>query len=147
MKFKTTLFLVGKNTGIDVPDEVVAALGGGKKPAVTVSIGDYSYRSTIAVMGGKNLISFSAERRAETGLKGGEEIEVELELDTAPREVVVPEDLAIALAAEPAAKAFFESLSYSNKRAHVLSVEDARTPETRAKRVDKAMATLREGKK
>ena len=98
-------------------------------------------------MGGKNLIYFNADRRAETGLEGGEEIEVELELDTAPREVVVPEDLATALAAEPAAKAFFESLSYSNKRVHVLSVEDAKTPETRARRVDKAMALLREGRK
>ena len=147
MKFKTTLVLVGKNTGIDVPAEVVEALGGGRKPAVTVRIGGYSYRSTIAVMGGKNLISFSADRRAETGLEGGEEIEVELELDTAPREVVVPGDLATALAAEPAAKAFFESLSYSNKRVHVLSVEDAKTPETRARRVDKAMSLLREGRK
>lgn len=147
MKFETTLFQIGNNTGIDVPTEVVEALGGGKKPAVVVTIGSYSYRSTIAVMGGRNLISFSAERRAETGLKGGETIEVELELDTAPREVTVPDDLAAALAGEPAAKAFFESLSYSNQLRHVLSVTDAKTPETRQKRIAKAIDMLRAGQK
>lgn len=147
MKFETTLFQIGNNTGIDVPTEVVEALGGGKKPSVVVTVGSYTYRSTIAVMGGRNLISFSAERRAETGLKGGETIEVELELDTAPREVTVPDDLAAALAGEPAAKAFFESLSYSNQLRHVLSVNDAKTPETRQKRIAKAMDMLRAGKK
>lgn len=147
MKFTTTLFQIGNNTGIDVPTAVVEALGNGKKPAVVVTIGSYSYRSTIAVMGGKNLIAFSADRRAETGLKGGEEIEVDLEIDNAPREVVVPDDLASALAAEPDAKAFFETLSYSNKLKHALAVSDAKTPETRTKRVEKAMEMLRSGKK
>lgn len=147
MKFKTTMFQTGNNTGIEVPAEVVEQLGGGKKPAVTVRIGDYNYRSTVASMGGRYLIAFSADRRAETGIKGGDAIEVELELDTKPREVEVPAGLAAALAAEPAAKTFFESLSYSNQLKHVLSINDAKTDETRQKRIEKAMEMLRAGKK
>jgi hypothetical protein len=147
MKFSTTILQSGNNTGIVVPGEVVEGLGGGKKPAVTVIVGSYSYRSSIAVMGGKFLIPLSAERRAESGIKGGDAVEVELTLDTQPREVVVPEDLSLALAGDAAAKAFFETLSYSNKLRHVLSVTDAKTPETRRKRIDKAMGMLRSGKK
>jgi antitoxin component of MazEF toxin-antitoxin module len=147
MKFSTTILQTGNNTGIEVPPEVVEALGGGKKPAVSVTIEGFGYRSSIAVMGGKFLIPLSAERRAESGIKGGDAVEVELELDTQPREVVVPEDLSVALAGDALAKAFFETLSYSNKLRHVLSVTDAKTPETRRKRIDKAMDMLRSGKK
>lgn len=147
MKFKTNILLSGNNTGIEVPPEVVEGLGGGKKPAVIVSVGSYSYRSSIAVMGGKFLIPLSSERRAESGLKGGDPVEVDLQLDTAPREVTIPEDLSAAVADDAAAKAFFETLSYSNKLKHALSVADAKTPETRAKRVEKAMEMLRSGKK
>jgi hypothetical protein len=147
MKFSTTILQSGNNTGIVVPPAVVDGLGGGKKPAVTVTIGSYSYRSSVAVMGGQFLIPLSAERRAESGIKGGDAVEVELTLDTEPREVVVPEDLSVALAGDAAAKAFFETLSYSNKLRHVLSITDAKTPETRQKRIDKAMDMLRSGKK
>ena len=147
MQYDTTILQIGNNTGIEVPPSVIEALGGGKKPAVIVTIGSFSYRSSVAVMGGKYLISLSAERRAASGLKGGDLIQVELQLDTAPREVTVPDDLAAALAAEPEAKAFFESLSYSNQSRHVLSITDAKTPETRQRRVDKAIEMLRAGKK
>jgi hypothetical protein len=147
VKFNTTLLQTGNNTGIDVPAEVVAALGSGKKPAVMVRIGSYSYRSTIAVMGGRNLIAFSADRRKETGLKGGDAIEVELELDTAPRQVLVPDDLAAELAAAPGAKASFDELSYSNQLRHVLSVTEAKTADTRQKRIANVLAALGEHKK
>ena len=147
MKFKTNVFQMGNNTGIEVPTEVIEGLGGGKKPAVVVTIGSFSYRSTVAVMGGKFLISLSAERRAESGLKGGDPIEVDLQLDTTPREVNVPEDLAAALAEDAAAKTFFETLSFSNKNKHVVSITDAKTPETRQKRIAKAMEMLRAGQK
>lgn len=147
MMFRTTILQSGNNTGIEVPAEVVEALGGGKKPAVVVTIGSYSYRSSVAVMGGKFLIPLSAERRAESGIKGGDEVQVDLALDTQPREVTVPEDLSVALAGDAAAKAFFETLSYSNKLRHVLSITDAKTPETRRKRIDKAIELLRAGKK
>ena len=130
-----------------MPPEVVEGLGGGKKPAVAVTIGGFSYRSSIAVMGGKFLIPLSAERRTESGIKGGDAVEVELALDTTPREVTAPDDLAAALAGDAAAKAFFETLSYSNKLRHVLSVTDAKTPETRQRRIDKVLEMMRAGKK
>ena len=147
MKFKTTILQTGNNTGIEVPPETVEGLGGGKKPAVLVTIGGYSYRSTIAVMGGKFLIPLSSERRAESGIKGGDPVEVQLTLDDTPREVVVPEDLTAALAGDPVAKAFFGKLSYSNQLRHVLSITDAKTAETRQRRIDKALEMLRAGKK
>lgn len=147
MKFKTTILQTGNNTGIEVPPEVVEGLGGGKKPAVAVTVSGYSYRSSIAVMGGKFLIPLSAERRAESGIKGGDAVEVELALDDKPREVTVPDDLAAALAGDAAAKTFFETLSYSNRLRHVLSVTDAKTPETRQRRIDKVLEMMRAGKK
>lgn len=147
MTFTTDIFLDGNNTGIAVPQDVVDALGGGRRPAVIVTIGSFSYRSTITPMGGQNLIPLSAARRAESGLKGGDRIEVTLALDTTPRVVDIPPALAASLEAEPEAKAFFESLSYSNQLKHALSIADAKTDETRERRVEKAMQMLREGKK
>ena len=147
MKFETRIFQSGNNTGIEVPAEVVEGLGGGKKPAVAVTVSGYSYRSSIAVMGGKFLIPLSAERRAESGIKGGDAVEVALALDDKPREVTVPDDLAAALAGDAAAKTFFETLSYSNRLRHVLSVTDAKTPETRQRRIDKVLEMMRAGKK
>jgi hypothetical protein len=147
MRFRTTIQQTGKNTtGIPVPDDVVAALGSGKRPAVTVTVNGYSYRSTVASMGGVSMVSLSAEHRAGAGVAGGDEVEVDLELDTAPREVTVPDDLAAALDAEPAARATFDGLSYSNKSWHVLQVTGAKTDETRQRRVAKSVETLRQGR-
>jgi len=143
MKFTTTILQMGNNTGIEIPPDVVEGLGGGKKPAVVVTIGSYSYRSSVAVMGGRFLIPLSAERRAESGIGGGDAVAVDLVLDDKPREVTLPQDLGVALAGDVAAKEFFETLSYSNKLRHVLSVTGAKTPETRQRRIDKAMAMLR----
>jgi len=143
MKFRTTILLNGKTaTGLEVPPELVDALGAGKKPAVTVTIGGYSYRSTVAVMGGKFMLPFSAEHRAATGLGGGDEVEVSLELDTAPRELVVPDDFAAALDAAPQARTAFDALSYSNRRRYVLSIDEAKTSETRQRRIEKSVITL-----
>jgi antitoxin component of MazEF toxin-antitoxin module len=147
MRFTTTIFLDGNNTGIEVPPDLVEQLGGGKRPAVQVTVAGFTYRSTVAPMGGKFLIPLSAARRQEAGVKGGDKVEVELVLDTAPREVELPADLAAALAAEPNAKAFFDTLSYSNKLRHVLSITDAKTEATRQKRVAKVMEMLIAGKK
>lgn len=144
-RFRTVILAAGKTaTGIVVPDEVVESLGTGKRPPVRVTVGGHTYRSTIAVMGGRNLISLSAENRAKAGVAAGDEVEVELELDTAPRELVVPDDFAAALAAEPAARKFFDGLSFSNRQWHVLSVEGAKTPETRSRRIEKSVGMLRE---
>jgi antitoxin component of MazEF toxin-antitoxin module len=143
IEFRTTIQRAGKNaTGIQVPDEVVLALGAGRRPAVHVTLGSYAYRSTIASMGGRFMIPVSAEVRAAAGVEGGDEVVVALALDTEPRVVEVPADLAAALVAAPAAQAAFERLSYSHRRAHVLAIEGAKAAETRARRVAKVVADL-----
>jgi antitoxin component of MazEF toxin-antitoxin module len=147
MRFRTTIVQSGKNTtGIQVPDEVMEALAAGKRPAVKVTVDGYSYRSTVASMGGAAMISLSAEHRAGAGVAGGDEVEVDLELDTAPRQVDVPPDLAAALDAEPAARHTFDGLSYSNKSWHVLQVTGAKTDETRQRRIARSVETLKQGR-
>jgi hypothetical protein len=144
MRFRTTVELGGKTaTGLRVPPDVVAALGSGKKPAVTVTIGGHTYRSTIAVMGGAFMIPLSAENRTAASVAAGDEVEVQVELDTAPRVIEPPADFAMALDAEPAARKAFNSLSYSHQRRWVMSIDDAKTPETRQRRIDKAITELR----
>ena len=147
MRFRTTILQGGRTaTGIQVPDEVVEALGSGKRPAVKVTINGYTYRSTVAVMGGVYMVGVNAENRAGAGVAGGDEVDVELELDTAPREVTVPADFAAALDAEPNARRTFDSLSYSNKSWHVLQVAGAKTDQTRQRRIAKSVDILKEGR-
>ncbi len=146
MRFETTLLLLGNNTGIDVPAEVIEQLGAGKRPPVNVTIfdtpaGDYSYRSSIAPMAGRFLISFSSDKRAATGLTGGETISVELTHDTAPRTVDLPDDLATALA-EAGVRPAFDALAPSAQKAHVTNVDGAKAEETRARRVAAIVAKL-----
>jgi hypothetical protein len=145
--FDTTLSSFGTNTGIVVPDDVIAALGGGHRPPVVVTVNGHEFRSTVAVMKGQHLISFSAALRKQTGLSGGDPIRVTLAVADAPREVVVPDDLASALAAEPGCAEFFAALSNSLQRYHVDQVTGTSNPDTRARRVEKALALFREGKK
>lgn len=148
MKFRTTILQGGKTTtGIEVPPEIVEALGQGRKPPVRVTINGSTYRSSIAVMGGRFMVGVSAENRAVTGVKGGDEVEVDIELDTEKREVKTLPDFVAALDQDPDAKRFFDSLSYSHKLRHVLAIDSAKTPETRQRRIDKAIEMLREGKK
>ncbi len=147
MKFHATIEQSGKTaTGIRIPDEVVAALGSGKRPAVRVTINGFTYRSTVAVFGGVSFVGVSAENRAGSGVAGGDEVDVDIELDTDPREVVVPADFAAALDAEPIARETFEGLSYSNRSWHVLSINGAKTDETRQRRIGKSVEMLREGR-
>lgn len=147
MEFRATLELGGKTaTGIRVPAEVVAALGPSKKPAVRVTINGYTYRSSVASMGGAFMLPVSAEVRQNACISAGEEVAVEIELDTEPREVHVPPDFAEALDRDDDARRFFDGLSYSNKLRHVLSIEGAKTAETRQRRIDKALDMLRAGR-
>ena len=145
MRFETTMFLSGNNTGIEVPPEVVESFGAGKRPPVVVTVNGYEYRSTIAPMGGLFLIPFSSDKRAATGIRGGDPIVVDLELDTAPRTVDVPDDLAIALDATPGAREAWERLSPSHKKAHVTAIEGAKAAETRQRRIAKAIEALTGG--
>jgi hypothetical protein len=146
MRFRTTILQSGKTaTGIRIPDEVVEALGAGKRPKVRVTIRGYTYRSSIAVMGRDYMVGVNADNRAGAGVSGGDEVDVDIELDTAPREIAVPPDFAVALDAAPDARRTFNGLSYSNKSWHVLQIVGARTDETRRRRIAKSVATLREG--
>lgn len=148
MRFQATLLPAGKTaTGIEIPAEVVDALGAGKKPPVRVTLGGYSYRSTIASRGDRFLVGVSAEHREGAGVAAGDVLDADLELDSEPREVSVPADLAAALEGDRKASEFFESLSYSQKKWYVLPIEQAKSPETRERRVAKAIAMLREGRK
>jgi hypothetical protein len=143
MRFSTTVELGGKTaTGMAVPPEVVESLGAGRKPAVRVTVGGHTYRSTIATMGGRFLLPLSAENRTAAGVAAGDRVEVHVELDDAPRVVEVPADLAAALDAEPSARRRFDALSYSHQRRHVLAVEGAKAEATRQRRVSAAVATL-----
>ncbi len=143
--FRTTLWSAGgNNVGIVVPEDVVTAFGRGKRVPVVVTIdGDYQYRNTIASMGGQFLISFNAETRKITGRGAGDEVEVRLDVDDAPRTVDVPDDLAAELAQDEAAKAAWDGLSFSRQRAHAESITGAKAADTRARRVAKVLADLR----
>jgi hypothetical protein len=146
MKFHTTILKTGGNTtGIVVPDDLVEALGGGKRPKVRATINGHAWRTSIAAMGGQFWLGVSAEVRAAAGVAGEDAVDVELEVDAAPREVEVPADFAAALAANPMEQARFEKLSYSHQRRHVLAIEAAKAPETRARRIEGALKILRDG--
>jgi Bacteriocin-protection, YdeI or OmpD-Associated/Domain of unknown function (DUF1905) len=136
------MFQDGNNTGIEVPSDVVAALGAGKRPPVVVNVNGYEYRSTVAPMGGKYLLPFSADRRKESGIQGGDAIDVELTLDSAPRTVEVPDDLRSALDASASAAAAWDKLSYTYRKEHVRSVLDAKKAETRTRRITAVVAKL-----
>jgi hypothetical protein len=147
MRFHTTILQGDKTaTGIRVPDEIVAALGTSKRPAVRVTINGYTYRSSVAVVSGVFMVGVSAEVRKGAGVAGGDEVDVDIELDTEPREVTVPPDFAAALDRDAEARRCFDRLSYSHKRRHLLAIEDAKTAETRQRRIDKVIAMLREGR-
>lgn len=147
MRFRATIEQGDKTaTGIEVPAEVVANLGSSKHPKVRVTIKGYTYRSSVASMGGRFMLGVSAKVREGAGVAGGDKVDVDIELDTEPREVVVPPDLAAALKGDANAKRVFDALSYSKKQRFVLPIEDAKTGETRQRRIDKAIEALREGR-
>ena len=142
MKVTVTILQMGNNAGIEVPPHVPAELGGGRNPLVRVTLNGFTYASKIATMGGKLLIPVSAEVRAKAGVKGGETHEIELVLDDVPRVVEPPADLAAALAVNPAARVAWEALAPGRKKAHVTAIEGAKAADTRARRVEKAIAEL-----
>jgi hypothetical protein len=146
-QFETTLAVSGNNTGIVVPDGVIDRLGAGKRPPVVIDVNGYEYQSTVAVMGGRYLIGFSAAHRAASGLAGGDPVRVILRLADSPRIVEMPADFLAALHADEAAHSFFDALPNSLQRYHVDNVNAAKTPETRHRRIDKAVTLFRQGKR
>lgn len=147
MRFRTEILSNGKTAaGIEIPLDVLDALGTSRKPAVKVSLNGYTYRSSVATVNGAYMVGVSTDVRTAAGVAAGQVVDVDIELDTEPRVVVVPADLAEAFDAEPEALRFFETLSYSNKRRVVMPIDDAKTLETRQRRIEKSVASLREGR-
>lgn len=147
MRFHSIIQLGGKTaTGIPVPADVVVSLGPSKRPKVHVTINGYTYRSSIASMGGEFMLPVSEEVRKNAGVAAGDAVDVDIELDTEPREVTVPPDFRDALDRDADTGRFFDGLSYSNKLRFVLSIEEAKTAETRQRRIAKAVSILREGR-
>ncbi|HEY8818913.1 MAG TPA: YdeI/OmpD-associated family protein [Candidatus Limnocylindrales bacterium] len=147
MHFRTTILQAGKTaTGIEVPEAIVTALGSGKRAKVLVTINGFTYRNSVAPMGGVYMVGVSDDVRRAAGVAGGDVVDVDIELDTTPREVDVPADLAAALDAEPDARRTFDGLSYSNKSWHTSQIAGAKTDETRQRRLAKSIEALREGR-
>lgn len=144
-KFRTTL-VRGKGTtmGMIVPEEIVAALGESKKPKVKVTINGYTYRSSVAVMGGQFMVGIANEHRKPAKVEDGGTVDVTLELDTEKREVAVPPELAAALSKNKAAKAAWDKLSYSHQRQHAEPIAAAKADDTKARRVAKTIEMLSE---
>jgi Domain of unknown function (DUF1905)/Bacteriocin-protection, YdeI or OmpD-Associated len=144
MKFRAHVEPPEPMRGLEVPQEVVQALGAGKRPAVTFTINGHSWRSRIAIMRGRHLLGLSNANRQAAGVVTGDEVEVEVESDPEPRIVAEPADLARALDADPLARAACDRLPYGLKLQHVRAVESAKKPETRRRRIEKAIAVLRD---
>jgi hypothetical protein len=147
MRFRTTILSGGGTTaGIQVPIEVLDALGPSRKPPVRVTINGHSYRSSVATVSGAYMVGVTNEFRNESGLAAGDEVDVDIELDTEKREVTVPPDLAAALEGDAEARRFFDGLSYSKKRSIVEPIAAAKAPETRQRRIERSIERLHEGK-
>jgi Bacteriocin-protection, YdeI or OmpD-Associated/Domain of unknown function (DUF1905) len=144
MKFRARVEPPQPMRGLEVPQEVVEALGGGKRPAVIITINGHSWRSRVAIMRGRYLIGLSNANRQAAGVVTGDEVEVEVEFDPEPRVVAEPADFARALDADPDARAAYDRLPYGLKRQQVRAIENAKQPETRVRRIEKAIAVLRD---
>jgi hypothetical protein len=134
----TTIILQHKEggpTGIELPPEIIEAFGAGKKPPVKITLKGYTYRTTVATMGGKFMMSLSKENREAAGVKGGEKLSVTVELDTEPRTYEVPDALAKALAKKKGARAAFDALSPSKRKEFARQVNEAKAQETRDRRI------------
>ena len=146
MKFRGIVELHRKTaTGISVPEDVITSLGGGKRPKVRIIINGFTYRTSVGSMSGQLLLPVSAQVREGAAIAAGDEVDVDIELDTEPREVNVPADLAAALDHEPDARRAFDGMPYSHRLRYVTVIEDAKTPETRQRRIAKTISSLREG--
>ena len=148
MEFRTVL---GKDPNggeialVEVPGDVKAVFGKARPPVVA-TIGTYAFRTTIAVYGGKSYVGIRRSHREAGKLAPGQRVRVVIELDEAPRTVTPPKELAAAMKKDAKARAAWEALSFTHKREHAEAIEDAKKPETRARRVEKAIAMLKKKK-
>jgi hypothetical protein len=144
MKFRSYVEPPEPMRGLEIPPEIAEALGAGKRPAVTITINGHSWKSRVAIMRGRYLLGLSNANRQAASVVTGDEVEVEVEIDAEPRIVAEPADFARALDADPAARAAYDHLSYGHQREHVRATEGAKKPQTRARRIEKALAMLRD---
>jgi hypothetical protein len=147
MRFRAKILQSGKTAaGIEVPAKVVAALGSSKRPPVRATINGFTYRSSVASMGGKFMLGVPPEFREGAGVAAGDMVDIDLEIDSEPREVSVPVDFAAALERDARAKKTYEALSYSNKRRLLTPIDEIKSAETRERRIAKTVAMLSEGR-
>lgn len=144
VKYNTTIVRRGNTTGIQVPEDILEQLNGGKKPLVKVTLNGYTYRSAVGKMDGEFMISLSAENRTNANVQGGQTLEVTIELDNEPRTVELPEELQAEFDRNEDAKTAYEKLAPSRKKALVLFINEAKTDETRKKRIEKAINSLKD---
>ena len=142
LRIHTVLAPFGPATAIDLTDAQVDELGGGKRAAVVVDIGGRTARVRLAVMDGRNVIGLSKAVRTQLGVDIGDDVDATISLDTAEREVEVPDDLAAALDSAAGVRAAFEALSYSRRKELARGVAEAKRPETRERRIAAVVADL-----
>lgn len=144
MKFRSVVEPPERMMGLEVPSEVLEGLGGGKRPRIIITINGHTWKSRIAIMRGRNLIGLSKANREGAGLTTGEEVEVNLELDVEAPTVIEPADFAAALDSDPAIRAAYDKLAYSHRRMHVYDIQGAKKAETRQRRIEKVLASLKD---
>jgi uncharacterized protein YdeI (YjbR/CyaY-like superfamily) len=143
LHFRTKVLTAGKTaTGIQIPDELIAELAAGRKPAVKITINGFTYRSTVAVINGRFMVGVNADNREKAGVAGGDTIDVLIELDTEIREIAAPADFLENLERSPKIKGLFDGLSYTKRRVIVEGIVGAKTMETRERRIGKAVREL-----
>ena len=130
--------------GLEIPKDVVEGLGGSMRPPVTITLNGHTWKSRVAIMRGRYLLGLSNGNRMAAGVSTGDQVQVDVELDTEPRVVVEPEDFARALNADTAARAAYDRLAYTHKREHVLAIESAKKAATRERRIEQALEMLRD---
>ena len=139
--YQTTIWQQGNNCAVPVPEEALQALGAGRRPLVKVTLNGVTYRSAVATMDDQTLISLSAANRQACGVQGGQTLQVTLELDTDPRDPALPADLQDALESANALPAFGKAAP-SMRKEFIRQVKEAKTPETRARRIAKIVEKL-----
>lgn len=147
LQFSATLQARGPAAAVVLDDDQVVAVGeGAKRFPVRATINGYQWRTSVTRMRGEFLLGLNREVREGAGVTAGDTVAVVLELDHAPREVVVPPALEEALVRDAAAKAAFDRLSFTHRKEYARWIEEAKREETRARRVDQALELIRSGK-
>ena len=146
IRFRAQLQPRGPAAAVVLDDAQVAEVGeGARRFPVVATVNGYTWRTSVARMGGEFLVGLSQEVRQGAGVQAGDEVDVTIELDSAPRDVEVPEALAAALAADPRAKAAFDGMAFTHRKEYARWVAEAKRDETRQRRVQQAVEMIRAG--